>query len=90
MKKVILTIAVSIFLIAANEVKSFGQATQQQVDGLNQSNDNNIQLFNGENLDGWYTFLKDRGRDKDPKNVFTVTDGMIRISGEEWVYNDTR
>ena len=84
MKKVILTIAVSIFLIAANEVKSFGQATQQQVDGLNQSNDNTIQLFNGENLDGWYTFLKDRGRDKDPKNVFTVTDGMIRISGEEW------
>lgn len=43
-----------------------------------------IKLFNGKNLDGWYTFLKDRGRDKDPKSVFTVKDGMIHISGEEW------
>lgn len=41
-------------------------------------------LFNGENLDGWYVFLKDRGRDNDPLNVFTVQDGMIRITGEEW------
>lgn len=41
-------------------------------------------LFNGENLDGWYVFLKDRGRDNDPLNVFTVEDGMIRITGEEW------
>lgn len=43
-----------------------------------------VQLFNGQNLDGWYTFLRDRGRDSDPKEVFTVGDGMIRISGEEW------
>lgn len=41
-------------------------------------------LFNGENLDGWYVFLKDRGRNNDPLNVFTVQDGMIRITGEEW------
>jgi hypothetical protein len=43
-----------------------------------------IHLFNGENLDNFYTFLKDRGRDSDPKNVFTVQDGLLRISGEEW------
>ena len=43
-----------------------------------------IHLFNGQNLDGWYTFIKDRGRDNDPKNVFTVKDGTIKISGEEW------
>ena len=41
-------------------------------------------LFDGHSLDGWYTFLQDRGRDKDPKEVFSVLDGMIRISGEEW------
>jgi hypothetical protein len=41
-------------------------------------------LFNGKNLDGWYTYLQHRGRDSDPKKVFTVQDGMIRISGEEW------
>ena len=43
-----------------------------------------IQLFNGKDLDGWYTFLKGRGRNSDPKKVFTVEDGMLKISGEEW------
>lgn len=41
-------------------------------------------LFNGKNLDGWYTFIKERGRDNDPKKVFTVNDGLLRITGEEW------
>lgn len=41
-------------------------------------------LFNGKNLKGWYTFLKESGKNNDPKKVFTVEDGMIRISGEEW------
>jgi hypothetical protein len=45
---------------------------------------NKVILFNGKNLDGWYTFVQNRGRDIDPKKVFTVQDGMIRISGEEW------
>lgn len=43
-----------------------------------------VHLFNGKNLDGWYTFLKDKGKNNDPNNVFTVKDGMIRISGEEF------
>jgi hypothetical protein len=43
-----------------------------------------LQLFNGKNLDGWYTFIKDRGKNVDPKKVFTVKNGMIRISGEEF------
>ncbi|WP_236973546.1 3-keto-disaccharide hydrolase [Membranihabitans maritimus] len=46
--------------------------------------DSTIQLFNGENLDGWYTFIRDRGKNTDPKNVFTVQDGILHISGEEW------
>jgi len=84
MKKVILFTTVSAFLIVISEVKSLGQASQQQLDALNQSKNLTIELFNGHNLDGWYTFLKPRGRDNDPKGVFTVKDGMIRISGEEW------
>ena len=44
---------------------------------------NAIQLFNGKDLGGWYTFIKDRGRDQDPLKVFTVQDGLLRISGEE-------
>jgi hypothetical protein len=42
------------------------------------------ELFNGRNLDGWYTFIKGKGRSNDPKKVFTVQNGMIRISGEEF------
>ena len=48
------------------------------------SSKSRIKLFNGKNLSGWYTFLKGRGRNNDPKKVFTVQKGLIRISGEEW------
>ena len=43
-----------------------------------------IHLFNGRNLDGWYTFLETRGKNNDPTKVFTVQKGKLRISGEEW------
>ena len=42
-----------------------------------------IVLFNGKNLDGWYKWLREN-KYEDPKNVFTVENKMIRISGEEW------
>ncbi len=43
-----------------------------------------VRLFNGKDLDGWYKYLKSTGRDKDPKNVFTVSDGEIFITGEDY------
>lgn len=42
-----------------------------------------IALFNGRDLANFYVSMKDTG-DEDPKQVFTVRDGMIRISGEAW------
>jgi len=42
-----------------------------------------VHVFNGKDLTGFYTWIKDRGRNVDPKNVFTVKDGILRISGEE-------
>ena len=57
---------------------------QPSIQLYGQDNNRTAQLFNGQNLDGWYTFLKDRGRNNDPKKVFTVNNGMIHISGEEW------
>jgi hypothetical protein len=42
-----------------------------------------IALFNGQNLDGWSTFLHDHHAE-DPLHVFSVRDGLLRISGEEW------
>src|SRR5213082_731121 len=38
-----------------------------------------IALFNGKDLDGWYTWLKEN-KYRDPKHVFTVQDGAIRVS----------
>lgn len=73
MKKSVLVSVCAAILIGSLQVKSFGQSC-----------DPAIKLFNGKNLDGWYTFLQNRGRDSDPNKVFTVQDGMIRISGEEW------
>jgi hypothetical protein len=45
---------------------------------------NVIHLFNGHDFNGWYTWVQDRGKNNDPENVFSIVDGMIRISGEEW------
>ncbi|MFN4257931.1 MAG: DUF1080 domain-containing protein [Gemmataceae bacterium] len=44
-----------------------------------------IQLFNGKNLDGLYTWLRDSQR-ADPKKVFTVQDGILHVSGEGMGY----
>lgn len=70
MKKSILLPTILFFLIAIPDLRCFGQASTN--------------LFNGQNLDGWYTYLQNRGRNNDPKGVFTILNGMIRISGEEW------
>jgi hypothetical protein len=40
-----------------------------------------VPLFNGTNLAGWYSWLVDTKRD-DPRHVFTVTNGLLRISGD--------
>ncbi|MGP0070125.1 MAG: DUF1080 domain-containing protein [Isosphaeraceae bacterium] len=39
--------------------------------------------FNGKDLTGFYPYVRDRGR-VDPKHVFSVRDGVIDISGEEF------
>jgi hypothetical protein len=41
-----------------------------------------IKLFNGKDLTNFYTYLRKLGKNNDPSNVFTVKDGMIRVSGE--------
>ncbi|MFI3315077.1 MAG: DUF1080 domain-containing protein [Rikenellaceae bacterium] len=41
-------------------------------------------LFNGKDLENWYTYIANRGKNVDPNGVFTVEDGVIHITGEEW------
>ena len=36
-------------------------------------------------MDNWYTYIRNRGLNSDPKQVFTINEeGLLRISGEEW------
>lgn len=42
-----------------------------------------IELFNGKDLSGLYTFLRDT-KYEDPRKVFTVHDGLLHISGDGW------
>lgn len=42
-----------------------------------------IVLFNGKDLSGWYSWLQEN-KYQDPKHVFTVHNGAVRVSGEEW------
>jgi hypothetical protein len=40
-----------------------------------------VSLFNGKDLSGWTTWLKDTKRE-DPRHVFQVTDGLLHLSGD--------
>jgi hypothetical protein len=44
-----------------------------------------INLFNGKDLGGWTTWLVDT-KDRDPRQVYSVRNGMIRISGDGFGY----
>lgn len=43
-----------------------------------------VPLFDGKDTAKWYTFLRDHGKDKDPNGAFTVRDGVLRVSGQDW------
>lgn len=46
-------------------------------------------LFNGADLKGWYTFLGSKGKNNDPQKVFTVSDKLLHITGQEFGYIST-
>jgi len=43
-------------------------------------------LFNGKNLNGWYSFIKNRGKNNDSLGVFSVQDRLLHITGQEFGY----
>src|SRR5262245_22232096 len=53
-----------------------------RVEASRDAHEKRIRLVNGRDLSGFYTYLRDLGKNNDPKKVFTVRDGMLRISGE--------
>lgn len=43
-------------------------------------------LFNGKDLSGWYSFLKKEGKNSDSDRVFTVGNGLLKITGKNFGY----
>lgn len=43
-------------------------------------------LWNGLDFRGFYTFLQESGRNRDPGGVFRIHDGVIHVSGREYGY----
>jgi hypothetical protein len=41
------------------------------------------ELFNGRDLTNWYSYMRGRGRESDPKWVFTVGESVIRCTSDE-------
>ena len=76
-----LVLSVSIFFIAGT---GFTRLTDNSSPEKVNSLKNKVELFNGKNLDGWYTYIKDKGKNIDPNKVFTIQNSMIRISGQEF------
>src|SRR5882724_10505525 len=55
-----------------------------------ETNGNVIHLLQGNDRTPFYSFLKDFGVDKDPDNVFTLTNGVLHISGQHYGYLATK
>ncbi|MGQ9621054.1 MAG: 3-keto-disaccharide hydrolase [Bacteroidales bacterium] len=74
MKKLFLISAILLFILHINAL--FSQPGKKTL------------LFNGRNLKNWEFYLRDMSAD--PSSVFTVKDGIIRISGEPFGYMRTK
>jgi hypothetical protein len=81
MKKTLIIPVLTIFFLVNLHATGFDLGS---VSGGKKSGNATIHLFNGKDLSGWYTFLKGKGKNIDPEKVFTVQNGLIRISGEEF------
>lgn len=62
----------------------FAQSPAETLKANGLARQKKVTLFNGKNLNGWYTFLNKQGKDKDPDQVFKVENKMIHISGSEF------
>jgi hypothetical protein len=65
---------VSTILIALLSLPWIGRAQQSE------------SLFNGKDLSGWYVFLRGQPIGQDSVKVFTVEDGLLRVSGQTFGY----
>src|SRR5882757_5403429 len=45
-----------------------------------------VPLFNGTDLSGWHSHLKFKGKNNDSDQVFSVSNGLLHITGKEFGY----
>jgi hypothetical protein len=64
------------FLLALFSFLIFGQSYAQDFKPL----------FNGKDLGGWYSFLEGKGKNNDPNKVFSVSGGLLKITGKDFGY----
>ncbi len=64
---------------AAVEVSMYGEAGQEPGEDSAADDEGWTPLFNGRNLDGWYTWLPSTGKNNDPEKVFKAENGMLHI-----------
>ena len=74
-----------ILLFAIPAIVSAGDKNERE---SRKKGKNTTMLFNGKDLGNWVFFLKDNT--VDPAAVFTVSDGVIRITGNPFGYMRTR
>lgn len=70
------------FLLLLSALAAFSQPAVV-VDPPAETVTRKTKLFNGRDLEGWYTWLREE-QYKDPAKVFSVVDGRLVISGEQW------
>lgn len=66
-----------------------GTLTARADNGAISPKEGPIKLFNGENLDGLYTWLQE-SKYEDPKRVFAIEDGVLHVSGDGMGYVCTK
>lgn len=64
---------------SAVEVGLYGETSPGPNDQPVPDNEGWTSLFNGKNLDGWYTWLPSTGKNNDPKRIFKAENGMLHI-----------
>jgi hypothetical protein len=62
----------------ATAIGKQAEAKSRQADAADAS-DRWVSLFNGRDLEGWYTFLQEHGKNRDPDHVITIEDGAIHL-----------
>ena len=82
-KTACLSIILTVFMVYSVE-NSFARSYPPTSAGEKNLRQTKIQLYNGKDLSGWYTFIKGKGKNIDPNRVFTIQNGLIHISGEEF------